>query len=195
MKPADHDRVKDDVGDSSDHAADHRLAARTFGADHEACGCGPDDERCAVGNVEDISFCEIISFRIRAEDPEDRLHEQDQQGGKDNADAERSVCNEGGDLFHPLFIVFAHRDGSRGASAHAEHVGKGHKQDKDRVRQADGSDLQRIAGLPDEEGVRHVVDDGDQAADDARDRHFGDSLRDGHGFHEFVIVHDDCFSS
>ena len=43
--------------------------------------------------------------------------------------------------------------------------------------------LQGIAGLSDEERVRHVVDDGDQTADDAGDRHFGDGPGDGHGFH------------
>ena len=92
-------------------------------------------------------------------------------------------------------IVLAERDRDHRTATHAEHVGERHQQDEDRVGQADGGYLQGVAGLSDEKGVRHVVDDGDQAADDARDRHFGDSLRDGHGFHEFVIVHDDCFSS
>ena len=39
-----------------------------------------------------------------------------------------------------------------------------------------------IAGLSDEERVRHVVDDGDQTADDAGDRHFGDGPRMGMDF-------------
>ena len=49
----------------------------SFGADNKARGSGPDDERGAVGDMENISFRKIISLRVCAEDVEDRLHEED----------------------------------------------------------------------------------------------------------------------
>ena len=77
MENADHERIQNDIYDGSDHAADHGLTAGAFGADNEACGGGPDDERGAVGDMENISFRKIISLRVCAEDVEDRLHEED----------------------------------------------------------------------------------------------------------------------
>ena len=66
-----------DVCNRADHAADHGLTAGAFGADNKARGSGPDDERGAVGDMENISFRKIISLRVCAEDVEDRLHEED----------------------------------------------------------------------------------------------------------------------
>ena len=77
MENADHERIQNDIRDSSDHAADHGLTAGAFGADNEARSGGPDDERGSVGDMEDIASREIISLRVCAEDVEDRLHEED----------------------------------------------------------------------------------------------------------------------
>lgn len=48
-----------------------------------------------------------------------------------------------------FFIFLAHRHGCSRTAAHSKHVGKCHKQYKDRVCQADCRHLQRIAGLSD----------------------------------------------
>ena len=77
MENADHERIQNNIRDSSDHAADHGLTAGAFGADNEARGGGPDDERGTVGDMEDIAFREVVCLGIRAENVEDRLHEED----------------------------------------------------------------------------------------------------------------------
>ena len=87
-----------------------------------------------------------------------------------------------------MVIVLAERDRDYRTAAHAEHVGERHQQDEDRVGQADGGYLQGIAGLSDEKGVRHVVHHGDEAADDARNRHCGYCTRYRRFAEESIII-------
>jgi len=68
-------------------------------------------------------------------------------------------------------------------AAHTEHICCGHQKYKNRIRQTDSRDLKRISGLPNEKGVCHIIDYGNQAADYTWHSHFRDRTGNLHSSH------------
>ena len=110
----------------------------------------------------------------------------DQQAVDQSGAARRPEAERGGPS-GVLSVPFAERAGDQTGAADAEqvrHSGQQHEQ-----RQTDGRrrDLIRVADLPDEEGVRHVVHDGDQLADDRRHLQRHDRLQDRRLFKQLPV--------
>ena len=130
--------------------------------------------------MEGVASGKIVGLRICTEYGQDRVHKQNQKGRKGETNQNGSIGDKGRSSPHPLFIFFTHGHAQDSASAHAEHIGEGHHQNEDGVCQTDCGYLQRVPGLSHKKGVRHIIEDGYQTADDTGNGHNGH--RPGH-FH------------
>ena len=113
--------------------------------------------------------------------------QQDQQGplgrqhqqGKHQAAADGAVEAEGGDSAHGIVLLPAQGPAHHTGAAHAEEVIDRVEGQQDRGRQGDGGILHRVIEHSHEIGVRQIVDDHHQGADDGGHGHGHHGLGDG----------------
>ena len=77
---------------------------------------------------------------------------------------------EAADLFHAVVLSRSQRTGDKGTAADAEQISECHKDHKHRCRHGNRVHLIGIVGLSHENRVHHVVQHGDQHAQDRGDR-------------------------
>ena len=184
----DEDRVEDHVEDAAHGHAEAGLLRIALGPHQMGEGGAEHGRHRADGDhPEGVLTAVAIGRRVGADQRKENAPESVDQQAVDQSGAARRPEAERGGPSGVVSIPFAERAGDQAGAADAEqvrHPGQQHEQ-----RQTDGRrrDLIRVADLPDEEGVRHVVHDGDQLADDRRHLQRHDRLQDRRLFKELPV--------
>ena len=106
---------------------------------------------------------------------------------KQNPRKQRGIAAEGGQLLDFSRFFFSESQRDRGTSAVAEQGAKTGEDGKDRAAQGNGGDLYRVAGLPDEKGVGHIVNNHHQHDDDGRQTQVQQQSGERAGFQHFTV--------
>ena len=212
-----HNGIQNDVGHSTDHHAEHRYFCGTLALDqiahgtaqHGGNGTDTDVEQIVAGVLFQILIVAdqtVIGFAgnilgnigdvgsgigsYQRQDPADtqcqgKCCQQSHHNGTPEAEA--------ADLFHAVVLSRSQRTGDKGTAADAEQISECHKDHKHRCRHGNRVHLVGIVGLSHENRVHHVVQHGDQHAQDRGDRQrchcHGDRVNFKNGEFLFFYLH------
>ena len=157
IKDKDKERIQDNIDDGSDHAADHGFRRRALPADRVAEGIGKEDKWRSERDIEQIISGKLIRLFTAAQKLKQRVHKDENQDCREDAEEQRGPAAEGRRGFRLFFSVLSQQDGYERASSDAQHICDRHVHDKYRIRKGDGGNLIGVMSLSHKKGIRHIV--------------------------------------
>lgn len=87
-----------------------------------------------------------------------------------------------------LAVALPQTAGDQAGAAHAKQIGQRSDEDEKRQRHGGGSYLVGVAQLANKKGIRHIVNDGDDLADDGGHGQRGNGPADRHGIKQIFFT-------
>ena len=177
----DEDRVKNDIGNTAERKTDAgflgiALCAHEMGKTRvQNGGNAADGDR-----PEEIIGAVAVGELVRSEEREDRGTRPIEGKTVNERKCGSAPNTERGTFLGFFAVAFAEASGDQTRAADAEEVGDTRQHDEGWHGEGCGGNLIGVVHLTDEEGVRHVIDHGDDLADDGWDNEGNDRFRDGH---------------
>lgn len=161
------DRVEDDVQD----AAEPCRFGIALGAD-QVCQLRVHHGRHGADANRPENVLAAIFPGVRTCTQNRKQHRLQQDNGNSMEECGHRACPDAERRAMPRLFLIAHTEaaGNQAGAAQAKEIGKAGQQHEARHGNGRRRHLQRVVQLPDEECVRHVVDHGDELADDRGDR-------------------------
>ena len=182
-KRKDEDRVKNDIRDTAERQTDTGFLGISLRAHEMGETRVQDGRNTADGDrPEEIVGAVAVGELVRSEKRKDRgtspieneTVNQRKCGGTPNAECGAFLCF--------FTVAFSETSGDQTRTADTKEVGNTRQHDEGGHGEGRGGDLIGVVHLTDEEGIRHVIDHGDDLADDGWDNQSNDRLGDGHFF-------------
>ena len=114
--------------------------------------------------------CVREHFLAGTQEDEQGIPEEEHPAADHHAGSQRRVKTEGADPANVIRRLFSEQAGDQGAAALAEDIAESHQDHEQRRADRYPGDEQRVVRPGDEEGVRQVIDDGDDGAHHHRQR-------------------------
>lgn len=189
----DHDGIQHHVGQVANDLPHHRLGGFALSANDVVIAVGDQYKRPAEGDYGQICFGRFPGIGACAHQRQNSVHKDQKQGGQDHAYHHAAPHTEGAYLLCVVRLSLTHGPGDHRGAADAKDGAHGHEHQKHRRRQRYRRDQNVVMRLPDEKGVRQIVDQHHDHGGHGGDRVFRDRFPDGHmteSIHLICLFHE-----